>query len=136
MPSKRNIFIWVLGLFLFTAPLTGFGQSKESTLSNRGGNCSIFTPKAFTPNDDGVNDLFTIRSSEHCMPMTFTLKIFDRWGRLVYQTDRINEHWDGNYDGQRVREGVYLWTLSASFENSTSGEVTTLDDKGSIVVLR
>ncbi len=136
MPLKRHIPNWIIGLLFLALPLASNAQSKETTLSNRGGNCTLFTPKAFTPNDDGVNDLFTIRSSEHCMPMAYTLKVFDRWGRLVFQTDRISEYWDGNYDGQRVREGVYLWTLHATFENSFSGEVTTVEDKGSIVVLR
>lgn len=64
----------------------------------------------FTPNGDGVNDVFR--------PVNFdrienaTLMIFDRWGKKVFESDNLNVGWDGIYKTRQAPEGVYYWTLS------------------------
>lgn len=60
---------------------------------------NIYIPNAFTPNGDKVNDLLYVRST---ILKSMHLEIYDRWGHKVFQTDNIDEGWDGNYKGQPV----------------------------------
>jgi gliding motility-associated-like protein len=56
----------------------------------------LFIPSAFTPNGDGVNDMFVI----HGPNITeFNMQIYDRWGALVFETDDINTRWNGSHNG-------------------------------------
>ncbi|MBI3511312.1 MAG: gliding motility-associated C-terminal domain-containing protein [Bacteroidetes bacterium] len=73
---------------------------------------SIYFPNAFTPNGDGINDVFTgvgegIKKYE--------MWIFDRWGNLIYYTDDINHPWDGTVQGKSgkiCQQDVYVWKAS------------------------
>ncbi len=74
-----------------------------------GGN--IFFPNAFSPNGDGLNDVFYIVSN-----MTFSdfnFQIFDRWGKLVFEADSPEKGWDGTFQGQTLPEGVFTYKLNA-----------------------
>ena len=72
---------------------------------------SIFVPSAFTPNNDGLNDIFK--------PITAGIKkinyfrVFNRWGQLVYQTSIDGAGWDGKINGQIQSTNVYVWVVSA-----------------------
>lgn len=68
------------------------------------------TPDAFSPNDDGVNDIFYVRGG----PFTkMNLKIYDGWGELIYDSDDLEGGWDGSYKGQKVQMGVYIYIVDA-----------------------
>lgn len=85
----------------------------EATLP---GNClgQIVIPNVFTPNGDGVNDQFTIKST--CTPESYHLTILNRWGQLVYQSNDIAFPWTGHTpSGAPVSEGVYFYTLEGTF---------------------
>ncbi|MCB0501702.1 MAG: PKD domain-containing protein [Bacteroidetes bacterium] len=56
--------------------------------------CPAYLPNTFTPNGDGVNDIFLPLPNNIT---SFTLKIFDRWGKKVFETDTFANGWDGNY---------------------------------------
>lgn len=72
-------------------------------------NCPhIYTPLAFTPNNDGLNDIFYIKGIS---VYDFELNIYNRWGELFYQSHDINEGWDGTHNGERVPEDVYVWQV-------------------------
>lgn len=69
-------------------------------------------PNIFTPNGDGLNDFFGIPVDAHPEFYTWVdMKIFNRWGKLLYQTNDVNEPWDGTFEGQTLAEGVYFYTL-------------------------
>ena len=51
-----------------------------------------FSPNAFTPNNDGINDFFEFYGS---YPKSIRVKISNRWGQIVYESDQINFKWDG-----------------------------------------
>lgn len=71
----------------------------------------LYIPNAFSPNGDGVNDLFRIYGSEDLISIQ-SLKIYDRWGNQVYaQTDAEDFQWDGGYSRQVLENGVYLYVL-------------------------
>ncbi|TAE47633.1 MAG: PKD domain-containing protein, partial [Bacteroidetes bacterium] len=67
---------------------------------------SIHAPTAFTPNQDGVNEVFLL-SGFHVQ--NYNLKIYSRWGMLLFETNDINQGWDGTFRGGQVNEGVYVY---------------------------
>ena len=69
----------------------------------------VYVPNAFTPNNDGLNDLFKIKivgeiSVSH-------LKIYNRWGQLVYNDANLNRYWNGKLKGVDLPAGVYVWII-------------------------
>ncbi len=73
----------------------------------------VYTATAFTPNGDGLNDKFEI-FGDPC-DESANLKIFNRWGTLVYETNEpYSEFWDGTYRGQNAPGGVYTYVILES----------------------
>jgi gliding motility-associated-like protein len=72
---------------------------------------ALYVPNAFTPNGDGINDVFVIRGVDI---KDFQLFIFDRWGLLLFETDNYNDHWDGTYKGEPVQLDTYVWKINYS----------------------
>ncbi|MEO0470921.1 MAG: gliding motility-associated C-terminal domain-containing protein [Bacteroidota bacterium] len=71
--------------------------------------CFVYVPSAFTPNQDGRNDQFTL--GHDCQFSSYQLRIFNRWGKEVFQTNDPSQHWDGSHDGLPQAEGVYTFVL-------------------------
>lgn len=67
---------------------------------------ALYAPNTFTPNDDGINDVFGVVTSV-AAPSYFVLRIFDRWGEAIFSADRPWITWNG----EGVASGVYPWTL-------------------------
>ena len=76
---------------------------------------SIFVPDAFSPNNDGQNDMLYVRGSGI---QKLNFRIYDRWGENVFYTDRPEMGWDGNYRGQMMNTGVYYYYLEATLFNN------------------
>lgn len=70
-------------------------------------NYRVFLPNAFSPNGDGLNDIFKpiVRGFDK-----LDFRIYNRWGELIFHTLK-DEGWDGTYQGQAVPSGVYSFTL-------------------------
>lgn len=92
----------------------------------------VFVPNAFTPNGDGINDLFFV-SGNDIDTERFELTVFNRWGEIVFSTVDRFQAWNGgmNNSGEAVQEGVYVWQLKARSEftrqtRTFSGHVTLL----------
>ncbi len=68
----------------------------------------IFIPNAFTPDNDGINDVFKIfgKSIDN-----LEMSIFNRWGELVFYSKNAEEGWDGSCNGAIVQNGIYLVQL-------------------------
>lgn len=71
---------------------------------------NVFIPNSFTPNNDGMNDLFMIKGLGFKVE-SFMLDIFDRWGHSIYSTKDINKGWDGTIKGTAPMEGVYVYRV-------------------------
>ena len=82
----------------------------------------ISLPNAFTPNNDGLNDLFG-PGDIYCHPdfSDYSFNIYNRWGQLVFQTVEPGIKWDGKYNGVPQEIGVYYYTLQYSFANAPVG---------------
>lgn len=70
----------------------------------------LFVPNAFTPNDDGKNDEFKVFTE---FIETFQMKIYNRWGKLIYELNNHNHSWDGTSQGVPCPEDVYVYDLEA-----------------------
>ena len=72
----------------------------------------IFIPNAFTPNGDGENDYFKVRSE---IIIDLNMKIYNRWGELVFESNDINLGWDGRFRGVLQEQEVYVYVVEARF---------------------
>lgn len=102
--------------------------------------CPVYVPNAFTPNGDNINDRFVLQVGEDCEVLKFNLQIFDRWGRLVFETNSIdeNEAWDGQLENNRLDGGVYLYKLNVDMinYNNRNGRSVKVDKQGSVILIR
>lgn len=71
----------------------------------------VFMPNAFTPNNDGLNDVFipTGRGIRN-----YSLLIFDRWGEFIFKSGEQFPGWNGTWQGKIVKEDVYTWQMSVT----------------------
>jgi gliding motility-associated-like protein len=89
----------------------------------------IFIPNAFSPNGDGNNDVFYVRSSIDIDEFRFA--VYDRWGQAMFQTTNINEGWDGRFKGEQQSPSVYGWYCEGVCPN---GEPFFM--KGNVTLIR
>lgn len=97
--------------------------------------CYIQVPNAFSPNDDGLNDVFLPVIESGCSIKGYDLQIYNRWGQLVFQsplTAGKATGWDGKYKGQPAATGTYMYRLW--LEAGTESPVQ--ERKGSILLVR
>lgn len=77
----------------------------------------VSIPNIFTPNQDGFNDLFKLSTNERIKSMT--MEIYNRWGQLIYESNLINEGWDGyTNSGSQVSSGTYFYVINIENESS------------------
>lgn len=89
---------------------------------------TLAIPNAFSPNGDGVNDQFIIRTP---YVDNYSLQIFNRWGQRVFATSDINMGWDGSFKGKPAEMATYIYTLELTTE---SGEA--IQRQGTITLIR
>lgn len=88
----------------------------------------LWLPNAFTPNGDGLNDTF---HPEGTIMQEYNMKIFTRYGKLIYETNDQLAGWDGTWDGKEVPFSTYIYKLNAVDENGKHYNLT-----GEIVLIR
>lgn len=80
-------------------------ESVESNLLEVIYPSNVAFPNAFSPNGDGINDIFTFESR---FIVASTMKIYSRWGELIYQTNDPDRGWDGTINGRAAPPGTYI----------------------------
>lgn len=70
----------------------------------------VFIPNAFTPNGNRRNDYFT-PSISGIEPDSYIMRIYDRWGKQIFETSQFTPGWDGKHEGKWCQEGVYVWLI-------------------------
>jgi gliding motility-associated-like protein len=93
------------------------------------GLCQLEMPNAFTPNHDGLNDIFRVKYPYFIK--TFNMVIYNRWGEKVFSTTDPYKGWDGNYLGENQPSGNYIWTI---FLIDLDGNKLTA--KGNVILIR
>lgn len=89
----------------------------------------FYVPNAFTPNSDGINDVFYV--FPYGPVKVFEMDIFDRWGERVYFSNDIGSGWDGTYHGVYMNPGDYVYTVTITYADGQ-----TMASKGTITLIR
>jgi len=89
----------------------------------------IYLPNAFTPNGDAMNDIF--RPFPVGLKQLEFFRVFDRWGKQVYQTQTSYAGWDGRVNGRDAAAGTYIWEVRGKDYNNK-----TIFKKGTVLLLR
>ncbi len=95
-----------------------------------------YAPNAFSPNGDGLNDHFTLYSDNASGEIIASMKIFNRWGDLVFETKEIPLNaeslgWNGKVRGKMANPGVYTYLAVIRFGNGVLREL-----KGDVALVR
>ena len=91
-------------------------------------NLPVYIPNSFSPNGDGNNDVFQIYGEGI---KTIDLKIFNRWGELVYESNNQFEGWDGRYKGEMQNPAVFTYYTTIQFLNNKE-----IERKGTVTIIR
>ena len=87
----------------------------------------VFVPNAFSPNDDGLNDSLVIKG---LFINQFHIRIYDRWGTRVFESNSLKDSWDGTYSGGKPVTDVYKYLINVKGSDGNQyyfdGTVTVL----------
>ncbi len=92
-------------------------------------NPELLIPSGFSPNGDGVNDLFRALNKNL---VKYTLQVYNRWGEKVYESSDPTEGWDGVYNDREQGMGVYVWQCNYMFAGGTKMKTA----KGNVTLVR
>lgn len=92
---------------------TGPNESQVVSVSNV--DCApvesrLYVPNAFTPNGDGLNDVF---KTPGIYIKEYNIKIFDRWGELIFESDDMYKNWNGRYKGELSELEAYMYVIES-----------------------
>jgi gliding motility-associated-like protein len=80
----------------------------------------LYAPNVFSPNNDGVNDVFTVYGEVPLVQQITRLTILNRWGSVVYEANNLapnqtDQGWNGRKNGELLDPGVYIWVADVLF---------------------
>ncbi|MBI1225017.1 MAG: T9SS type B sorting domain-containing protein [Bacteroidetes bacterium] len=93
----------------------------------------VYIPNSFSPNDDGINDVFMVFSDGHSVKEIHSFIVFSRWGESIYeiyhsQPDAVEYGWDGTHRGDKMDVSVFVYLADIEFLDGTrrlyKGDVT------------
>jgi len=107
---------------------------KQVIVEDENCECDVFIPNTFSPNGDGVNDIF--RPVCDCTISNYELTIYNRWGQLVFQTNSPEKGWNADFNDRNhySQNNLYSYTLKGGVIKN--GKRRVLDYKGSITLIR
>tara|TARA_Y100000385_G_scaffold91502_1_gene94432 strand:- start:111 stop:2090 length:1980 start_codon:yes stop_codon:yes gene_type:complete len=93
----------------------------------------IFAPNTFTPNNDGVNDIWTLVTDPSCW-LEWHILIYNRWGQLVWESTTPGEVWVGSHSkgNHYIADGIYIYTAKGIGYNPNN----TFEKSGYITIFR
>ena len=89
---------------------TNFVYVEEETI--------FYVPNAFSPDGNEVNNVFQPVFSDGYDPDNYILRIFNRWGEVIFETSNVTEGWDGTYKGEMCQDDTYVWSILFKVANS------------------
>lgn len=102
--------LWIPALLLMMLV-----YSCKKDVSNLTDTSQLYVPTVFTPNGDGQNDSFTVKGNSL---VYYNIKIYDPSNTLVFESNDINNSWDGRYDGKPAPAATYFWVIEYQTTNS------------------
>lgn len=107
--NKSSIVVTSSGIFTVEVSNGCNNEVFKFLVDEKECNCEIVAPNVFTPNGDGTNETMVISGTSDIA--RYNLRIFNRWGKQVYETDNIGNYWNGNLNGKEVPSGAYYWAV-------------------------
>jgi gliding motility-associated-like protein len=114
---------------IYTLTVTNECGSYTNSITISQGNCALEMPNAFTPNNDGSNDVFRVKYPGFIK--SFHMMIFNRFGDKVFETYDPTKGWDGKLNSEDQPIGAYVWIINLIRNNNTPQ-----NSKGTITLLR
>jgi len=109
--------------------ITGGTATSLSNVATASPRPTLYVPSAFTPNGDGMNDVFKVVARGIGK---FNLQVHNRWGELVFETEDPNSGWDGTFKGEKITStDVYVYTVKA--QGMYQEEIPT--ERGSVTLV-
>ena len=111
---------------------SGIGCTDEASVEVLFVEPTIAVPNVFTPNGDDKNEFF--------FPVTsgtlevIDLKVYNRWGQLVFDNDDLENGWDGTYNGNPAPSEVYIYKVQYRKVNDPDAPI--IEEKGDVTLLR
>ena len=108
----------------------GCSNSAIGVVNDQSNDCNyhIFLPNIFSPNGDNHNDIFKVRG-EGIKALSFV--IYSRWGEKVFETNDPDIGWNGNYKGEKMNAGVFVYYLKATMINDE-----LIEKQGNVTLVR
>jgi gliding motility-associated-like protein len=98
------VTLYVTNIHGCTDSITNYVQVHEEVL--------LYAPNTFTPDGDSFNETWKV-FAVGLDPERFNLKLFNRWGELIFETNDLTYGWKADYKGEDVPDGTYNWMVSA-----------------------
>lgn len=115
--------------YFIRATAEGTSEYSQSNTACAYLNPTIYIPEVFTPNGDGTNDLF--KPVFTFIPANYEMRIYNRWGNVVFETSSYTEPWDGNEpNGNSVQTGSYIYYIKIETPNNQ-----IIEKRGNITVV-
>ena len=115
---------------LYSVRVTDICGSATDEIIIKEVNCNIYFPNAFTPNNDGLNDLFKILGPNNLTE--YRLSVYNRWGQKVFETVDSSKGWNGSFKGQLQSPQTFIWHC----EFKRRGDTNKILMKGIVTLLR
>lgn len=94
--------------------------------------CAVNMPSAFTPNNDGRNDLLRPVIEQGCMITGYSFSVYNRWGERVFHGQNPLSGWDGTWKGMPAETGSYMYVV----EMQVGTDRRSYQNKGDVLLLR
>ncbi|MEP6646321.1 MAG: gliding motility-associated C-terminal domain-containing protein, partial [Saprospiraceae bacterium] len=110
-------------------------EASDDVLITLNKNRNVYIPTAFSPNGDGINDVFFISGSGHQIASIRKMVIYSRWGELLYDASDLSPNdpskgWDGRFKNEFLNPGVYVYHVEVEFidglKEVLQGDITLL----------
>ena len=133
-------YIWNNGAITSSIAITKTGTYNLTATNSCGSNndeiiitkgiCKLYVPSAFTPNNDGLNDIFRVSAGENISE--FKMQVYNRWGQIVFETNDIHKGWDGKINGLPQPNGIYVWLIKYKTINKNNEQIM----KGTVMLIK
>jgi gliding motility-associated-like protein len=128
LETKHSIDLNVDGKNSYKVKAKSGSTVSYSNVISMSGEVIMLIPDIFTPNNDTHNDKFEVKS---IFTNSFRMRIYSRWGELVFQTENNVDGWDGNINGMPAADGYYVYKIEA-----TTSKNDPITKTGSLLLVR
>lgn len=107
--TERQLFVKDYGRYVVKVTNADGCENSDTILISQKCDPQLWVPNAFTPSNDDVNNTFK-PVGQHIF--TFEMRIYNRWGELIFASNDMNKGWDGSFKNSACPMDVYIWTIS------------------------